>query len=85
MNKIILLFVFLAFSTTATFAQMHGKKASADESKKMTPDQRYVRESTRKSKGGKKDISVKKKIRTEKKQDRKARKMKSYQRPKTKG
>jgi len=81
MKKAILLFVLLAASTI-TFAQKKSKKLSVDESSKMTADQRYVHESTRKSKSGKKDLSVKKKIRTEEKQDRKARKMKGNRRPK---
>jgi len=79
MKKAIVLFVLLAISTV-TFAQKKSKKLTADESAKMTPDQRYVHESTRKSKGGKKDISIKKKIRTEEKQDRKARKIKGNKR-----
>ena len=81
MKKAILLFVLLAASTI-TFAQKKTKKLSVDESSKMTADQRYVHESTRKSKSGKKDLSLKKKIRTEEKQDRKARKMKANKRPK---
>jgi len=79
MKKAILLFVLLAASTI-TFAQKKSKKLSVDESSKMTADQRYVHESTRKSKSGKKDLSLKKKIRTEEKQDRKARKMKGSRR-----
>lgn len=75
MKKAILLFVLLAASTIS-FAQSRPKRASQDESAKMTPDQRYVRETTRKSKNGKKDISVKKRIKTQDKEDRKARKMK---------
>lgn len=81
MKKAILLFVLLAISTL-TFAQKKTKKLSSDESSKMTADQRYVHESQRKSKNGKKDLSLKKKIRTEEKQDRKARKMKGNRRPK---
>ncbi len=79
MKKAILLFVLLAISTFS-FAQRKPKKLSVDESAKMTSDQRYVRESTRKSKSGKKDLSIKKKVRTEKKQDRKARKIKGNKR-----
>ncbi|HZY78563.1 MAG TPA: hypothetical protein VFE50_03505 [Cyclobacteriaceae bacterium] len=75
MKKAILLFVLLAISTF-TFAQKKSKKLTTEESSKMTSDQRYVHESTRKSKSGKKDLSLKKKIRTEEKQDRKARKIK---------
>jgi len=76
MKKAILLFVLLAASTI-TFAQKRPKKATQDESAKMTPDQRYVRETTRQTKNGKKDISIKKRIKTQDKQDRKARKMKT--------
>lgn len=79
MKKALLLFVLLAVSTF-TFAQKKTKKLSADESAKMTADQRYVHETNRKSKSGKKDVSLKKKIRTEEKQDRKARKMKGSRR-----
>jgi hypothetical protein len=79
MKKAIVLFVLLAISTYS-FAQKKSKKLSENESAKMTPEQRYVHESTRKSKSGKKDLSIKKKIRTEEKQDRKARKMKGNKR-----
>jgi hypothetical protein len=79
MKKAILLFVLLAISTFS-FAQKKTKKLSDNESSKMTADQRYVHESTRRSKSGKKDLSLKKKIRTEEKQDRKARKMKGSKR-----
>lgn len=79
MKKAILLFVLLAISTF-TFAQRKTKKLSTDESAKMTSDQRYVHETHRKSKGGKKDLSLKKKIRAEEKQDRKARKIKGNRR-----
>jgi hypothetical protein len=81
MKKAILLFVLLAISTI-TFAQRKTKKLSAEESSKMTSDQRLVHETQRKSKNGKKDMSLKKKIRTEEKNDRKARKMKGNKRPK---
>ena len=81
MKKAILLFVLLAISTF-TFAQKKTKKLSSEESSKMTADQRYVHETQRKSKSGKKDLSLKKKIRTEKKNDKKARKMKGNRRPK---
>lgn len=81
MKKAILLFVLLAISTL-TFAQKKSKKLSDDESSKMTADQRYVHETHRKSKSGKKDLSIKKKIRVEEKQDRKARKIKGNRRPK---
>jgi hypothetical protein len=75
MKKAILLFVLLAASTI-TFAQKRPKRLTQDQSEKMTADQRYVHETTRKSKNGKKDLSIKKRIKTEEKQDRKARKMK---------
>jgi hypothetical protein len=80
MKKAILLFVLLAISTF-TFAQRKTKKLSEGESAKMTSDQRYVHETHRKSKAGKKDLSLKKKIRAEEKQDRKARKIKGNRRP----
>ena len=79
MKKAILLFVLLAISTF-TFAQRKTKKLTVDESSKMTSDQRYVHETHRKSKSGKKDLSLKKKIRAEEKQDRKARKIKGSRR-----
>ncbi len=81
MKKAILLFVLLAISTL-TFAQKKVKKLSSEESSKMTSDQRYVHENQRKSKNGKKDLSLKKKVRTEEKADKKARKMKGNKRPK---
>jgi hypothetical protein len=81
MKKFVLLLSVLLAISTVSFAQKKSKKLSADESAKMTADQRYVYESNRKSKGGKKkDASLKKKIRTEEKQDRKARKIKGNRR-----
>ncbi len=81
MKKFVILLSFLMALSAVSFAQKKSKKLSADESAKMTADQRYVYETTRKSKGGKKkDTSLKKKIKTEEKQDRKARKIKSNRR-----
>ena len=87
MKKAILLFVLLAVSGFA-FAQKKSKKLTAEESAKMTPDQRVVYENERTEKRGKKtagtkvskkqrEKSLKKKIKTEEKQDHKARKIKS--------
>ena len=51
-------------------------KLNKEDSKRMTQDQRVLYESDRKSKGGKKKMSMKKKVRIDKKQARKAKRMK---------
>jgi hypothetical protein len=80
MKKIAGLIIFLLLSTSA-FAQSKTKLAK-EESAKMTQDQRVLYEVDRKSKHGKKDISMRKKVRIDKKQARKSRRIKQ---PKRKG
>jgi hypothetical protein len=70
MKKSILLAVIMLTGFLAWAQQQ--KKLTKEESAKMTQDQRVVYENDRKSKQGKKDVKLKKKIRTAKKQDRKA-------------
>lgn len=75
MKKLGILLVLLAFSFVS-YGQKKTKKLSRDQSANMTADQRYVHESQRKSNKKKKDLSMKKRVRVEEKQDRKARKIK---------
>jgi len=53
--------------------KIKSKKLSKSESANLTPEQRLVHESNRKSKGGKKKMSTKQKARIQKKQARAAR------------
>ncbi|MBL7857888.1 MAG: hypothetical protein JNM57_09375 [Cyclobacteriaceae bacterium] len=76
---VIILFLSLAFNTT--FAQKN-RKLTKDEMTKMTPEQRLVHESNRKSKNGKKDLSNKKKVKIQKKTSRKSEKIKPPKRQK---
>jgi len=68
--------VCLLFICSLAQAQSKTKKLSKEEAADKTPDQRLVHETNRKSKQGKKDISTKKKVKMEQKQDRRARKTK---------
>jgi hypothetical protein len=52
------------------------EKLRKDQTARMTREQRLVHETDRKSKKGKKDVTMQKKIRTEKKLSRKAERMK---------
>lgn len=79
MKKILAICLFSALSIPV-LAQKNAKLPN-EESKKMTQDQRVLYESDRKSKGGKKKMSMKKKVRIDKKQARKAKRMNQ---PKTK-
>lgn len=75
MKKLAILLVLLAISFVS-FGQKKSKKLSRDQSANMTADQRYVHETQRRSNKKKKDLSMKKRVRIEEKQDRKARKLK---------
>ena len=74
MKKVLAICLFIALSIPV-LAQKSAKLPK-EESKKMTQDQRVLYESDRKSKGGKKKMSMKKKVRIDKKQSRKAKRMK---------
>jgi hypothetical protein len=63
--KIFLSIIFLSFASLTTMAQ--------SEDVKKTQEQRIAEESNRKSKGGKKKLSLRKKINISNKQDKKAR------------
>jgi len=52
------------------------EKLRKDQTARMTREQRLVHETDRKGKKGKKEVTMQKKIRTEKKQDKKAQRMK---------
>jgi hypothetical protein len=58
--------------------------AQKEDMAKSTHDQRVVREVDRKSKRGKKDVSLKKKVRIDKKDARKSKRKKQPKRPKRK-
>jgi hypothetical protein len=78
MKKVLGLCLFIALSLPG-FAQT-SSKLSKEESAKMTHDQRVIHESDRKSKHGKKKLSTKKKMRIDKRQTRKAKRMKQPKR-----
>lgn len=75
MKKLLSLLIFLLLTGVA-YGQK-AKKLTKVESANLTQEQRNVRETTRKSKGGKKDLSMKKRVKIDKKQDKKARNIKS--------
>lgn len=66
---------FLVLLITSAQAQK-APKVTKSQTKQLTPEQRLVRESDRKSKGGKKKLSMKKRVKIDKRQDKKARKIK---------
>ena len=70
-----LIFIGLLLMSLTSYAQSN-KKLTKEESAKMTPDQRFVHETDRKSNHGKKNVSVKKKAKISKKQDRRSRRTK---------
>lgn len=78
MKKILGLILLVALSSPV-LAQK-GPKLTKEDSKKMTQDQRVLYESDRKSKGGKKKMSMKKKVKIDKKAARKAKRMKQPKR-----
>ena len=77
MKKVIGIIVLVLLAGSSAFAQL-----SKEESSKMTHDQRVLHESDRKSKHGKKNLSMKKKVKIDKKESRKAKRIKQ---PKRKG
>lgn len=74
MLTLLLLFFTILFS----YGQS-GRRLSSGESATMTQEQRIVHESNKKTKGGKKKkkMSMKKRVKMDKKQDKKARRVKS--------
>lgn len=78
MKKSILLIVFLLMFVSFAQAQkekkIKSKRLTKEQAANMTPDQRFVYENNRKSKG--KDVSIKKRVKIDMKQDRKSRKIK---------
>lgn len=78
--KTVILLIFLCALASPMAAQPHGKMTAEQEMKK-TPDQRYVYESERKGKKKKgKTVSAKKKLKIQKKEDRRMRRKKAPQR-----
>ncbi len=53
-------------------------RVTKSQTKQLTPEQRMVRETNRKSKGGKKKISMKKRVKIDKKEDKRARKIRHH-------
>lgn len=74
MRLLYTIFFFLLIISSA-YAQ-RTPKVTKSQTKQLTQEQRLVLESNRKSKGGKKKLSTKKRVKIDKKQDRKARKIK---------
>lgn len=68
--------IFLLLLITASAYAQRAPKVTKSQTKQLTPEQRLVHESNRKSKGGKKNLSMKKRVKIDKKQDKKARKIK---------
>jgi hypothetical protein len=68
----IIIFIFLLAS--GAYAQKT-PRVTKSQTKQLTPEQRMVRETNRKSKGGKKKLSMKKRVKIDKKQDKRARKI----------
>ena len=79
MKKLAGLIILLSLSISA-FAQKKSTKLTKEESAKMTQDQRVLYEVDRKSKNGKKDVSMRKKIRIDKRQSRKSQRIKQPKR-----
>ncbi len=70
--------------TNYSYAQ-RTPKVTKSQTKQLTQEQRLVLESNRKSRGGKKKLSMKKRVKIDKKQDKRARKVRhSSARPKEK-
>lgn len=63
------------FITQCAYAQK-APKVTKSQSAHLTPEQRLVHETNRKSKGGKKKLSMKKRVKIDKRQDKRARKIK---------
>ena len=74
MNKLIITFLVLVFSLSAAVAQ---RKLTKEERAKLTPEQRLNHDTARKKDGGR-TAGMAKKVKREKKTDRKARKIKSH-------
>ncbi len=70
-SKLVLFFLTMALQ--GAFAQTQVKKLDNEDATKLTLDQRVVHETDRKTKRGKKKMSVAKKVRIEKQQIRRAR------------
>jgi hypothetical protein len=77
MKRLFLVICLLLASIALTFGQsrdkkIKSKKLSKSEAANLTPEQKLVHESDRKTKGGKKKLSTKQKSRIQKKQARAA-------------
>jgi len=71
-----LISVGLVMACTFAFGQSSSKRLTKEQSARMTADQRFVHEADRKSKHGKKDLSMKKRVKMSKRQDRRSRRIK---------
>lgn len=78
--RIIALFIFIATTSVNAIAQQKHRKLTKDESAKMTQEQRLVYEHDRKSKSGKRKLSLKKKEKINKRQERKSERMRAPKR-----
>jgi len=85
MKKLGFCLVFWLFITIGWAQEkVHGGKLPKEEEALLTSDQKLVRETDRKSKGGKKKISTKKKVKIQQKQSRRAERVKAPKQPKRK-
>lgn len=79
MKKLLAFWILLTTCLVPAFSQK-SKKLTKEESAKLTQEQRILHETDRKSKRGKKDVSMKKKIRIDKRQARKSKRIKEPKR-----
>ena len=78
--KVIALCICITVSSVAAIAQQSHRKLTNEESAKMTQEQRLVYENDRKSKNGKRTLSLKKKERINRKQQRKSERIRTPKR-----
>jgi hypothetical protein len=85
MKKTLFVFV-LSLFTTLVLAQekVHAKKLTREEEAQLTAEQRLAHETERKSKGGKRKVSTKEKARIQKRQVKRAERVKPPRQPKRK-
>jgi hypothetical protein len=77
--KTLLTFLFVAIA--ASWAHGQSRRAiRQQESAQLTQEQRLVRAADKKGKGGKKDLSMKKRVKMDQREDKRARKIKNTQR-----
>jgi hypothetical protein len=68
---------FILLLASGAYAQK-APRVTKSQTKQLTPEQRMVLETNRKSKGGKKKLTMKKRVKIDKKQDKRARKIRNH-------